>query len=75
MRVITTSKTVRAAVNREVTNLRDPDDAKVIAVAIAAQAQAIITGDLDLLVLQSVQGIPILNPGQFLAWEKWPERQ
>jgi predicted nucleic acid-binding protein len=35
--------------------------------AIAAKAEVLITGDLDLLVLQSVQEILILNPNEFLA--------
>jgi uncharacterized protein len=51
----------------EVPNLRDPKDAKIIATAIAAKAEVLITGDLDLLVLQSVQGVLILNPTEFLA--------
>lgn len=58
----------------EVPHLRDPKDIKILATAIAAQAQAIITGDLDLLVLQSIQGIAIFNPTQFLKWEKRTER-
>lgn len=48
-------------------DLRDPADAKIIATAIAAQAQALITGDRDLLVLQTVQNIPMLTPAQFLS--------
>ena len=39
---------------------RDPD--LVIAAALAANADAIVTGDRDLLVLKSFHGIPILNP-------------
>lgn len=45
---------------------RDPDDDHVLAVAIAAQADFIVTGDTDLLVLNAVQGIPILTPAQAL---------
>lgn len=48
--------------------LRDPADAKILSTAIAAQAQALITGDRDLLVLQSVQNIPMLTPTQFLSF-------
>ena len=47
-------------------DLRDPDDVKIIATAIAANADVLITGDQDLLVLQAVQGIRILTPTQFL---------
>jgi uncharacterized protein len=51
----------------EVPNLRDPKDAKIIATAIAAKAEVLIIGDLDLLVLQSVQGVLILSPTEFLT--------
>ena len=40
---------------------RDPDDDKVLACAITAQADAIVSGDGDLLTLKSFQGIPILT--------------
>jgi putative PIN family toxin of toxin-antitoxin system len=46
---------------------RDPDDDHVLAVALAAQVDFIVTGDQDLLVLNAVQGIPILTPAQALA--------
>lgn len=46
---------------------RDPDDDLVLATAVAAGAAVIVTGDDDLLVLQTHQGIPILSPRQFLA--------
>ena len=36
---------------------RDPDDDEVLALALLAQAQAIVSGDNDLLVLQSFEGI------------------
>ena len=45
---------------------RDPDDDVVLATAIAAQAQVIVTGDNDLLSLSKYEGIPILSPRQFL---------
>jgi uncharacterized protein len=41
---------------------RDPDDDAVLALAVAAQADVMISGDEDLLSLQSFEGIPILNP-------------
>jgi putative PIN family toxin of toxin-antitoxin system len=46
---------------------RDPDDDKVLALAIAARAELIVSGDNDLLVLQSFQGIPIVTPAQALV--------
>ncbi len=46
--------------------LRDPDDLKVIAAALAASADHIVTGDADLLSLSPIQDICILAPAQFL---------
>ncbi|WP_228015072.1 putative toxin-antitoxin system toxin component, PIN family [Synechocystis salina] len=50
----------------EVPELRDPKDAMVLATAIASQADAIISGDSDLLILETYQNIPILTAKQFL---------
>ncbi len=44
---------------------RDPDDIKILGLAIASNADYIVTGDKDLLVIKSFQGIPILNPRSF----------
>ena len=49
-----------------VPELRDPDDTVVLATAIAANAEVIITGDLDLLILQEYQNMPILTATDFL---------
>lgn len=46
--------------------LRDPDDAAVLACALAARADAIVSGDDDLLALGNYQGIPILIPAACL---------
>ena len=48
-------------------NLRDADDAHVLACAVAAEADMIVSGDNDLLTLKSFQGIPILNAVEALA--------
>lgn len=45
---------------------RDPDDDWVLAAAIAGQAEAIVTGDSDLLALGVYQRIAILSPPQFI---------
>ncbi|QFS45529.1 hypothetical protein GXM_03006 [Nostoc sphaeroides CCNUC1] len=47
--------------------LRDPKDTIVLAAAVAANAEAIVTGDLDLLVLIEFNEIPILTPQDFLS--------
>jgi predicted nucleic acid-binding protein len=46
---------------------RDPDDDAVLALALAAQADLIVSGDEDLLALRHYQDIPILNPAQAVA--------
>ncbi|MEO7177585.1 MAG: putative toxin-antitoxin system toxin component, PIN family [Allosphingosinicella sp.] len=45
---------------------RDPDDDAVIACALAARADFLVTGDDDLLTLEIVEGIPILAPSTLL---------
>lgn len=45
---------------------RDADDDKFLALAMTGQADAIISGDSDLLELVAHEGIPILAPAQFL---------
>lgn len=45
---------------------RDPDDDAVLALAIAAQADLVISGDDDLLCLASFEGISIVTPAQGL---------
>jgi putative PIN family toxin of toxin-antitoxin system len=46
---------------------RDADDDKVLACAIEAEADCIVTGDKDLLSLGAYRGIAILRPADFLA--------
>ena len=44
---------------------RDPDDIKILGLAVVSDADYSVTGDKDLLVLERFQGIPILNPRSF----------
>jgi putative PIN family toxin of toxin-antitoxin system len=46
---------------------RDPDDDWVIACAVAGPADAIVSGDKDLLALGGAGRIPILSAAQFLS--------
>ena len=46
---------------------RDPDDDQVLAAAVAGGARAIVTGDRDLLALETYRGITILSPAEFDA--------
>lgn len=43
---------------------RDPDDMPFLELAVASRAQALVTGDADLLVLAPVQGLDIITPAQ-----------
>nr|WP_315183584.1 putative toxin-antitoxin system toxin component, PIN family [uncultured Albidiferax sp.] len=45
---------------------RDPDDDEVLALALSAQADVIVSGDNDLLVLQSFEGIAIITAAEAL---------
>jgi len=47
--------------------LRDPKDLPVLRCAVGAKADAIVTGDKDLLVLKEFADIPIVTPRQFLT--------
>ncbi len=46
---------------------RDPDDDRFLACAVAGRADAVVTGDQDLLVLREFRGIPIVSAGAFCA--------
>lgn len=45
---------------------RDPDDDELLALALTAQADLIVSGDDDLLVLGSFEGVPIVNAAEAL---------
>ncbi len=47
--------------------IRDPDDDAVLACALSAEAEIIVSGDDDLLDLKEYQGIRILTATEFLA--------
>jgi putative PIN family toxin of toxin-antitoxin system len=49
---------------------RDEDDDNILATAIAGNCDCIITGDIDLLVLRNFNGIAIIKPADFSAYEK-----
>lgn len=48
---------------------RDPDDDRILGTALTADADCLVTGDSDLLVLESYEGIPIVRPADFWAFE------
>jgi putative PIN family toxin of toxin-antitoxin system len=53
--------------DRRVTDCRDPADNMVLEAALAGSAEAIVTGDADLLALDPWRGIAILSPAAFVA--------
>lgn len=50
---------------------RDPDDDHVLAAAVAGLADAVVTGDKDLLVLEQHEGVAILTARSF--WDGLPQ--
>lgn len=48
---------------------RDSDDDNVLAAALEAKADCIVTGDTDLLILKSFRGIKIISPSDFWEFE------
>jgi len=51
----------------EAKTCRDPDDLMVLGLVVPGEAEAIVTGDKDLLVLGSFKGASIMTPRAF--WE------
>jgi putative PIN family toxin of toxin-antitoxin system len=60
------AKSIFVIPDEKVTVCRDPKDNPVLECAWAGRADAIVTGDKDLLLLNPFRGIPILTPRQFL---------
>lgn len=50
----------------EITECRDPKDNKFLELAVAGNADCIVTGDKDLLVLNPYRGTKIISPANFL---------
>ena len=53
--------------DRRIVAARDPRDDKFLEVAVSGCAQAIVSGDEDLLALNPFERIPIVAPAHFLA--------
>ncbi|QQC64336.1 putative toxin-antitoxin system toxin component, PIN family [Paraburkholderia ginsengisoli] len=54
-------------VTHRIAACRDPKDDKFLHVALNGEAEVIVTGDADLLVLHPFHGVDIVNPATFLA--------
>ena len=48
---------------------RDPDDDAILGTAVAGNADCIVTGDRDLLVLEQFEGVDIIPPSDFALYE------
>ena len=57
----------RVDIGHRVQACRDPRDDKFLHVALNGEAEAIITGDQDLLALHPFHGVQILSPAAFLV--------
>jgi putative PIN family toxin of toxin-antitoxin system len=61
------ARALRLSISGKIRACRDPNDDMVLECAIAAGAQLIVSGDKDLLVMESYQGIRIVTPSAYLA--------
>jgi putative PIN family toxin of toxin-antitoxin system len=52
-------------ITERVTACRDPDDDKFLELAVNGRADVIVSGDDDLLTLDTFRGIPIITPAAF----------
>ncbi|MDE0062457.1 MAG: putative toxin-antitoxin system toxin component, PIN family [Gammaproteobacteria bacterium] len=55
-----------APVLSEVDDCRDPDDNRLLALALDSESGCILTGDRDLLLLNPWRGVRIVSPREFL---------
>jgi putative PIN family toxin of toxin-antitoxin system len=58
---------LESAVREAQGSCRDDNDARFLALALAARADVIVSSDRDLLVLHPWRGIAIMTPAQFVA--------
>ena len=54
----------------EIADCRDPEDNKLLELAVDAEASFIVSGDKDLLVLHPWRSIKIVTPADFLATDE-----
>lgn len=52
--------------SQAITACRDPKDDKFLSLAVAGQADVIVTGDEDMLTLNPFRGVAILTPQEFI---------
>jgi putative PIN family toxin of toxin-antitoxin system len=61
------NKSLFVDILHETTICSDSDDNKFLELAVSGMAQNIITGDNDLLIIETYQGIPIITPAEFFC--------
>ncbi|MBF0540306.1 MAG: putative toxin-antitoxin system toxin component, PIN family [Nitrospirae bacterium] len=59
-------KTIYIEIKERITICRDPKDNKILELSVSGNADCIICGDNDLLILSPFRNIPILTPDEFL---------
>lgn len=52
----------------ELPDIRDPDDSMFLALAVVARADALVSGDNDILAVKAQFGIPILTVAELADW-------
>ena len=77
-KIVQSISTIVEITSIAIPQLRDQNDVKILATAIEAKAEFLITGDLDLLVLNPFESIQIVLPVDFrplLALLEWYDRE
>ena len=58
-------------ITNRVTECRDPRDNRFLELAVSGNATCIVSGDSDLLVLNSFRGVAVLTPQEFISEGLW----
>ncbi len=61
------AKSIHVSITESITECRDPKDDKYLELAVSGEADYIVSGDQDLLIMHPFRDIPILRPAEFLA--------
>ena len=59
-------------ITEQIQDCRDPNDNKLLELAVCGNADVLVTGDDDLLVLNPFRGIAVLTPRDFLSFTQPP---
>jgi len=59
-------------ITEQISDCRDPNDNKFLELAVCGNADVLVTGDDDLLVLNPFRGIALLTPRDFLSFTQPP---